>query len=428
MKERLARDGGSPVWTGGWPEWPQTGPATEKTLLDTLHSGRWAISGNWTGRQPRESELAEAFAEFTGARWCVPVDHGSSALFIALHTSGVKPGDEVIVPGLTWVACASVVARAGATPVLVDIDPRTLCLDPDAVAAAITPSTTAILAVHLYSAMADMDRLQALADRHGLALIEDAAQAYGATWRGRGAGSLGIAGAFSAQQGKALTAGEGGLFVTSDPQVRERAEMMRGDGRRYGPGPHMPGRPDLEEVDQVQGWNMHLSEFQSALLLDGLSRLGEQNRRRAAAAQTLDKLLAEEGDLEPIEPYPGNDTRAYYHYAIRLREGAFAGRSAAVVSEALSQELGYWIHPPYRPLDSHPLYDPRRLPGVAESNRATALDPTRFELPVAHRESARTILLHHPMLLGSQRQLEAVVEAFAKVRRCADDLPQEDDG
>lgn len=419
---RLARDGGNPVWTDGWPVWPQPGPGAERRLLDTLHSGRWAVSGHWTGRPALESELATTFAEFTGARWCLPVDHGSSALLTALHAVGVRPGDEVIVPGLTWVASASVVARAGAVPVLVDIDPRTLCIDPTAVAAAVTPATTAIIAVHLYSAMADMDALRELADRHGLALIEDAAQSYGARWRGRGAGSLGIAGAFSTQQGKTLTSGEGGLFVTSDAQVRDRAEMLRGDGRRYARGPHTVGRPDLEEVPAVQGWNMHLSEFQSALLLDGLERLDEQNRQRAAAAELLDKLLTEYGDLEPVDPYPGNDRRAYYHYVIRLRDGAFGGHDAATVADALGAELGYWIHPPYQPLNAHPLYDPRRLPGVAEQGRAAGFDPARFHLPAAHREARRAVVLHHPMLLGSEDHLHAVVEAFDKVRQHAADL------
>ncbi len=418
----LARDGGTPVWTGGWPAWPQPGPGAERRLLDTLHSDRWAVSGPWTGRPPLETRLAAEFAAFTGARWCLPVDHGSSALITALHAIGVRPGDEVIVPGLTWVASASAVARAGAVPVLVDIDPRTLCLDPQAVADAVTPATAAIIAVHLYSAMSDMDALRELADLHGLALIEDAAQAYGATWRGRGAGSLGIAGAFSAQQGKTLTSGEGGLFVTSDPHVRERAEMLRGDGRRYARGPHTLGRPDLEEADVVQGWNMHLSEFQSALLLDGLERLPGQNRQRAVAAGLLDELLTEHGDLLPIDPYPGNDQRAYYHYVIRLRDGAFAGHDAATVAEALSAELGYWIHPPYQPLDAHPLYDPRRLPGTSEGGRAAAFDPARFHLPAAHREARRALVLHHPMLLGSEQQLHAVAEAFDKVRRNASAL------
>lgn len=422
IEETLALHGGTSVNNREWPQWPQWDDATLQAATEALRGGRWAVSGHWTGSPPLDTLLAEEFADFTGARWCVPVDHGTNALITALHGLGIGPGDEVIVPGLTWVATASVVARVGAVPVLVDIDPATLCMDPQAAEAAITPDTVAIIAVHLYSAMANMSALGKIARRHGLALIEDASQAYGATWKGQGAGSLGVAGAFSAQQGKGLTAGEGGLFVTSDSQLREYAEVLRGDGRRYTSAAPVRGRPDLVESTTVQGWNMHLSEVQAALLLDGLRRLPEQTRKRADAGRILDAELTAAGDLEPITPYPGNDLRSYYHYAIRLRHDAFAGRTAAVVCEALSAELGCWIHTPYPPLNEHPLYGPRRLRSV-ETDLSKRLDPSRFHLPVARYESGRTILLHHSMLLGDRAHLDAIVSAFDKVRRLAEALP-----
>lgn len=424
MSRDLAMAGGRPVWSKGWPPWPQADVGAVDGLIGIARGARWAVSGSWTGRPPIELELSRRFAEFVGADWCIPVDHGSSGLLSCMTALGIGPGDEVIVPGLAWVACASAVVRAGAVPVLVDIDSRTLCMDPDAVAAAIGPSTAAVLVVHLYSAMADMTALSDLAARHGLALIEDSAQAYGATWRGAAAGSLGVAGSFSTQQGKTLTSGEGGLVVTSDRELRNKIEMLRGDGRMYRTSELVIGRPDLEERADVQGWNMHLSEFQAALLLDGLDRLNEQNNRRAAMAAALDKALVSMDDLEPIEPYRDNDRRAYYHYAIRLKDSAFGGASARVVCEALSAELGYWIHEPYRPLNSHPLYDPRRLPLAAGLGNVSAWNPGQYDLPVAHRESVRTILLHHPMLLGDDQHLNAIVEAFDKVREHARELPR----
>jgi L-glutamine:2-deoxy-scyllo-inosose/3-amino-2,3-dideoxy-scyllo-inosose aminotransferase len=422
MTGQLAIAGGEPVWRGGWPAWPEITEETQERIRAVLHSGRWAVSGAYVGSQPVDVLLSQRFADFCGARWCVPVDHGSSALVAALVALGVRPGDEVVVPGLTWVACASAVARIGAVPVLADVDENTLCVHPGAVAAAITARTAAIMVVHLYSAMADMDAIGALAERHHLPVIEDSAQAYGATWRGRGAGSLGTVGTFSAQQGKTLTSGEGGLLVTSDPSVRAIAEMVRGDGRRYRADPPPYGQPDLEEVAAVQGWNMHMTELQAALLLDGLDRLPEQNRRRAHAAAVLDKHLTEHGDLVAIEPHPGNDLRAYYHYAIRLREGAFHGQRAETVCRALSAELGYWIHPPYRPLNGHPLFDPRRLGSIRAGTDLSRWDPARFPLPVAERQARQTVLLHHPMLLGTEDQLQAIVEAVDKVRRHAHEL------
>lgn len=136
-------------------------------------------------------------------------------MLAALTALEVQPGDEVIVPGLTWVACASSVLRAGGIPILVDIDPRTLCLDPHAVEAAITSRTAAILGVHLYSAMAEMHELRRIAASHGLPIIEDAAQAHGARWEHDGAGSLGEIGVFSMHQNKVLTSGEGGAAAGS---------------------------------------------------------------------------------------------------------------------------------------------------------------------------------------------------------------------
>lgn len=419
----LAMLGGAPVCQGNWPRWPQTGPKTISALERVLQSGRWAVSGTYANMPTADQEFATRFAAFVGARWCIPVDHGSNALVAALIAVGVKPGDEVIVPGLTWVACASSVLRVGAVPVLCDIDPDTLCIDPQRVEAAITPRTAAIMVVHLYSAMADMDRLLDISRRHHLPIIEDAAQAHGARWDRAAAGSLGAVGTFSMQQGKVLTAGEGGAVVTSRMEMYEAIEQLRGDGRRYSGAPPQPGRPDLTEVGLVQGWNMHLSEMQATLLLDGLDRLDEQNRRRQQAAAQLDAFLSGMEGLEIISPYPGNTQRTFYHYVVRIEPDAFAGRPVEVICEALSAELGTWVHPSYRPLNNHPLYQPQHYSYAVSSATAKRLDPSQFELPQTERQVEKIVALHHPMLLAEANQIALIVEAFAKVQRLADVLP-----
>lgn len=425
----LAILGGPAVFIGSWPKWPRHEGRSPDSLLKVLDSGRWAVSGPWTGRPPLDVEFAERFAAFVGAQWCVPVDHGSSALLAALTALDVGPGDEVIVPGLTWVACASAVLRAGGIPILIDIDPDTLCLAPAAVEAAITPRTAAILAVHLYSAMAEMDQLGRIAAAAGIPVLEDAAQAHGARWRGIGAGSLGAIGTFSMQQGKVLTSGEGGAAVTSDPRLRNRLEQLRGDGRRYtARDQRVIGRQDLEEVGEVQGWNMHLSEVQAALLLDGLEQLPEQNARRAQAAQFLDSEFASLEGVTTIRPYPENTARTYYHYVLRIEPDAWAARSIDVICEAMSAELGAWIHSPYRPLNAHPLFQPQRHPFARLPGWAARLDPRRFELPEAHRQADRAMLFHHSMLLGDRTQLAAIVEAVTKVQRYAYLLPEHTSG
>ncbi|PWR21976.1 DegT/DnrJ/EryC1/StrS family aminotransferase [Zavarzinia compransoris] len=404
----LALLGGPPVWSRGWPSWPLTGPATGRHLLDVLDSGRWAVSGPWTGRESWNRRFCRRFADYIGVRFCHTVDHGSSALLAAFLALDLGPGDEVIVPGLTWVACASAVLRVGATPVLVDISPDTLCLDPAAVEAAITPRSRCILMVHLYSCMADVEAIGALAARHGLAVVEDCAQAHGATWAGRRAGSFGRIAAFSMQQGKVLTAGEGGAVLTDDPVLADRLERLGSDGRRVSRTPPRPGRPDLDEVGGLQGMNLCLSEFQAALLCDGLDRLEAQTETRTTRAAGLDRALGALPLLETLRPHAGNDRRAYYHYAIRLAPAVTGQVTAARVCDALGAELGTWVHGPYTPLSRHPLFAPGTLRALPAGLPAPAL-------PVAEAEAGRTVLLHHALLLAGEDAMAAIAEAFAKV-------------
>lgn len=414
---QLAIEGGSPVRRAPWPDWPQARPETVAAIASATGSNRWAISGFWTGEPPLDQRFAEQFSQYLGVRSTVPCDHGSSALVMALEALGIGVGDEVLVPGLTWVACATAVLRVNAEPVLVDICPRTLCLDPRAVETAITHRTAAILVVHLYSAMADMDALRRIAERHGLLLIEDSAQAHGATWGGRKAGSLGDIGTFSFQQGKVMTSGEGGAAVTSDPRLAALLEQVRGDGRRYRAAIPEPGTMQLHEVGGIQGRNYGLSEFQAAVLLEGLSRLDAQNQQRAAHADFLTTHLGKAEGLEPVEPYPQNDFRAYYHYPLRFDREAFSGKSAQWLAAALGAELGTWVHPPYAPLSRHPLLMAPR--GRRFGGRGGELRSIPHGLPEAERQVARTALLHHSCLLGSRRDMDDIVTAVGKVRRGA---------
>ena len=417
----LAVLGGEAVCTGSWPRWPQIGTDTLERVRGVLSSGRWTVSGPWVGRLPLDVEFAERFSAFVGTRWCVPVDHGSSALLAALIALGVQPGDEVIVPGLTWVACASAVLRTGAIAILVDIDPHTLCLDYRAAEAAITSRTTAILVVHLYSAMAEMHELRRIAAKHRLPIIEDAAQAHGASWEQDGAGSLGEVGIFSMHQNKVLSSGEGGAAVTSDPGLQAKLEQLRGDGRRYlaRDERRVVGRIDLKEVGTLQGWNMHMSEMQAALLLDGLERLPSQNSRRARAARFLDREFSAIEGFEIVRPYPQNTARTYYHYVLPVDPEMFARLPIEVICEAVSAELRAWVYPPIKPLNAHPLYQPQRHPFARLPGWMDRLNPRRFDLPEAHRLARSALLFHHSLLLGTDQQLLAIVEAVDKVRRHA---------
>ncbi|MER6989051.1 DegT/DnrJ/EryC1/StrS family aminotransferase [Saccharopolyspora hirsuta] len=401
--------------TAPWPLWPQPAAGTSAALTEVLSSARWSLSGPYRGSESFERRFARDFAEYCGTAHCVPAASGTASLMLALEACGVGAGDEVIVPGLSWVASASTVIGVNAVPVLADIDPDTLCLDPAAVEAAITPRTRAIAVVHLYSAVADLTALRDIADRHGIALIEDCAQAHGAVYRGRKVGTFGAAGTFSMQHSKVLTSGEGGAVVTDDAGLARRVEHLRADGRCYPAAAPPVGSMELVETGELMGNNRCLSEFHAAVLVEQLKELDEQNARRARNAAVLDELLAELG-CQPQRTSPGTDSRTYYVYAARLPEDALVGADIAKVNAALSAELGFSVVPTYRPLSLNKLYDPasRRRYAISDEHEKQ-LDPSRFPLPVCERVAQRSFTLHHAALLGDASDVEDIATAVRKV-------------
>ncbi|MEV5890482.1 DegT/DnrJ/EryC1/StrS family aminotransferase [Nonomuraea fuscirosea] len=276
----LALHGGAPVRTRPWPAWPPPlDDAQRERVTAVLESGLWGATQGGSAC----AELAGAFARRSGAEHAVTVGNATLGLFAALRGLGVGPGDEVIVPAYTFVASATAVLLAGATPVIADVDADDLHLSADTVRAALTPRTAAIMPVHLAGSPADMDPLTELAARHGLAVIEDAAQAHGATYRDRPVGGLGDAGVYSFQASKAMTAGEGGLIVCRDQAVHDAVWSVCNLGRD--PGGAWYGHPSV-------GWNLRLTEIQAALLLPWLDRLDTEIDRRNAFCAALERELA----------------------------------------------------------------------------------------------------------------------------------------
>lgn len=417
----LAVTGGRPVTTDPWPPWPSFDESTVEAVTAALRAGRWSLTGPHTGEQPYERRFAAGFADYVGVPFCVATDHGSSALALALQALGVGAGDEVVVPALTWVATASAVLAVNAVPVLADVDPGTGCLSVESLPPALSERTRALLPVHLHCRMADMDTLGALARAHGLALIEDCAQAHGARWSGAVAGSLGDAGAFSMQQGKVLTCGEGGAVTTTDAGCYDRLQQLRADSRRYPAREPQPGHPYLAEAGEAMGTNHCLGELQAALLLDQLSRLDHQLDRRAAAAAVLDERLAEIDGLLPLPRDPRLQRPSVFEYAVRRRPDAFAGAPTATVCRALEAELGVRVMQTDRPLHRNVLYCPETSPRFRElAARARPAADARF----VHAEALydQLILLPHRVLLSGPARMEEIVAAFAKVAAHADEL------
>jgi len=244
-------------------------------LRDELDGATARVLGG--GRYVLGAEVArfeDAWAAYTGTAHCVGVASGLDALHLSLVAMGVGEGDEVIVPSNTFIATWLAVSRACAVPVPVEPDPRTSNIDPDRIAAAVTPRTRAVLPVHLYGLAAEMDRIRDVADRHGLAVLEDAAQAHGARRRGAPAGGLGHAAAWSFYPGKNLGAfGDGGAVTTDDPAVAERLRSLRNYGS------------SVKYVNRERGFNSRLDELQAAMLTEKLAVLDAWNARRRAIAE-----------------------------------------------------------------------------------------------------------------------------------------------
>lgn len=229
-----------------------------------LESGRW-----WFGERVQQFETQ--FAAFQGARHAVTCTNGTTAIEMGLKALGILEGDEVIVPAYTFIATAGAVVTIGAIPVFADIEPNSLCIAPTDLERKITPRTHAVIPVHVGGALADMERINAIARSHGLRVLEDAAHAWGTQWRGRGAGTLGECGTFSFQVSKNITAGEGGILVTDDEALADLCRSYTHCGRRKGSAWY--------DHDHL-GSNLRLTEFQAAILLAQLTRLHDQIQRR----------------------------------------------------------------------------------------------------------------------------------------------------
>lgn len=258
------------------PSWPQAGEREAELLRMVLESPQWG------GFHPFVGEFERSFAAYQHALYGVSTFNGTVSLELALEVLGLEPGDEVIVPAISFISSATAVSRLGATPVFVDIEPYSFNIDPDRVRRAITARTKAVMAVHFGGTLCQIAELMAICQERELVLLEDAAHAQGSEWNGKRAGSFGLAGSFSFQNGKVLSAGEGGLLVSSDERFAERCRSLANCGR-------VVGRSFYEH--HRLGTNFRLTGFQAAVLLAQFERLPEQIRIRAANARLLKKLL-----------------------------------------------------------------------------------------------------------------------------------------
>ena len=326
---------------------------------------------------PEVRSFEEAFAAFCGSRFAVGVSSGTAAIELTLRALGIGPGDEVITTPFTFIATAEAISAVGATPVFADIDPLTYTLSPDAAAAAITSRTRALLPVHLYGQPADMPALAALAQQHGLALIEDAAQAHGAEIGGRRVGSLGYPACFSFYPGKNLGAyGDAGAVTTDDPALAERLRKLRDHGRAS------------KYVHDEVGYGHRLDALQAAILAVKLPHLAAANAARRRLASRYDELLCDSELVLPAAP-PAT-TPVYHLYVVRTprRDEVLAALHAAGIEAGVHYPLPLHLQPAYRSLG----YAAGAFP-VAERSAAEVLSLPLFpEMSEAQQDRVVEVL------------------------------------
>ncbi len=405
-REKLAIEGGAAVRTAPWPAWPVWDAREEEALLEVLRSGHWGmIDGE------KVQQLERAWAELHRAKHCVAVVNGTAALEIALRALEVGPGDEVILPPYTFIATASAALLVGAVPIFADVDPQTYELDPSAVEAAITPRTRAIVPVHVGGCPPDLDGILAIAEKHGVRVLEDAAQAHGAAWKGRPVGTLGDLGTFSFQASKNVNAGEGGAIVTDDEALYQRLWSLHNVGRVQSP----EWRTRAWYQHEILGFNSRLTEFQAAILLAQLTRLETQMARREAGAAYLDRELARIEGIRPQRRDPRVTAHAHHLYIFRYDPAAFGGRSREDLLRALQAE-GVPCSPGYLPLHHAPAIKDEVAALCRRLGRAD--DPLDRPLPVAERAGyVEGVWLGQRLLLAEESDLADIPTAIRKIQK-----------
>lgn len=410
----LAIFGGSKTRTESYPEWPVWDQRDIEAVIEVVKSGRW---GGYPYPGPKTSELAKKFAELQGGGYAVPMTNGTITMEVALRAAGIGWGDEVIVPAYTFQATASAPMGAGAIPVLVDVDPKTYCLDPKAAEKAITPKTKAIIPVHLGSNMADMDAIMALAEKHNLIVIEDCAHAHGAKWNGQGAGTIGHFGSFSLQSSKTLTSGEGGILLCKSAEHAALAASIIDCGRKHALG---GGGEDAHGL-AIQGGNFRLSEMQAALALVGIERFPQQAKQREEMAAYMDEALSELPGVRVLKRDPRHTTRSFYRYIFAIDPKEF-GVEHDILCAALDAEgIDCWVG--YEAMHNYELFQPQKSKLAVPNAFPQYFDFKKMNLPEATRACEHeAVWLDEAVFRAGSKGVDDAVEAIKKIQRNAADL------
>lgn len=410
----LAINGGQPAVSGEHRRWPEVTDVDRRCIGEVLDRG--VLCG---ATAPEITALQEEWAEYCGTRFCLALNTGTAALHCAAVGIGLEPGDEVVVPALTFVATAFGMAHHGAVPVFCDIQEDTYNIDPERIEERITERTKAIVPVHLHGLPADMEEIRSIARKHDLAVVEDAAQAHGATYRGRRTGSLGDVAIFSTNATKNLAGGEGGFLNTDNEEIFSIARHLAIFGEDVSalrPGEYRSYR------SKGLGWNYRSSELPAALTRAQLSRLDAYTETAQRNGEILTRGLGEiRGLVPPL--VPSDRTSVYHKYRVRI-DGAgvgFTGKPTELRDRVLSALRAEGVDAVLwqtEPMPSYPAFRRPLVPWTPASDEVDLADWDPSEYPVASK------ILDSSIVLGSESQppyvqtpeiMHQYVEACAKV-------------
>ena len=340
---------------------PLMGKEEIKAATEVLKSG--TLTGR-LGSGPMAKQFESNFAKFAGAKHAVAVNSGTAALHMSLWVKGVKAGDDVILPSFTFIATAEAVALVGAKPVFVDIKPNTYNIDPEKIEPAITSKTRAIMPVDLYGLPAEMDKIREIADKHNLLVVEDAAQAHGASYKGKPPGAFADMACWSFYASKNMTTGEGGMITTNKDEYAEKLRLLRSHGEKE------------EYKAALLGHNYRMPEIEAAIGMEQLKKLPAfvEKRRKNAEALT-EKLRGLKQLVLPIEP-KGHKS-SWYLYTVRIREGTAASRDR-LVEDLRKKGVGAAVYY-HTPIHLMPCYRQHEEPSLPETEKVAQ---QVFSLPV----------------------------------------------
>jgi perosamine synthetase len=412
---KLALLGGDPVRTTKFPAWPIWDENDEKSILPVLRSGVWS-------RRDVVTRAEEKFAKLMGSKYCLLTTHGTTALVTALGALGIEGGDEVITTPWSWISSMACIFLNNALPVFVDIDPETWMLNADQIEGKINENTKAILAVQITGGICHMDKVNAVAKKHNLKVVEDACEAHMAEWKGKKAGTLGDLGCFSLQNGKQLTCGEGGAIIGDDERIMDLCYSIHNVGSAR--GKYMP--KDKGSFP-ILGNKCRMAEYQASIVITEMDTLEEETKKRCENADYLTSKIREIPGIVPRKDYKETNRTSYYYYGFRFKEKEFGitrdSFIKALQAEGIPSSEGLGV-------TSYPLYKNGVVESVISSKTyqklysKTRLDDYRasLNLPEVEKLCKETIGFHSNTLLGPKSDIDDIYKAILKVYENRDQL------